>query len=104
MNFSPDPDIERAFNWMLSFLPADDWERRKSAIETHLEGLFASPNEADTDRFYRLVGTEDRIAWYLYLVQTSQHEPYRTEVHQASRVLPVFKKLGTELTQLLSIR
>jgi hypothetical protein len=102
--FSPDPEIERAYNWLLSFLPSGEWDRRRSAIEEHLESILApKPSLADAPPFYRLIGTEDRIGWYLYLVETSQHEPYRTEVHQASRVLPVFKQLGSDLDQLLKI-
>jgi hypothetical protein len=33
---SVDPDIDRAFKWFLSFLPAGQWEVRKAAIEQHL--------------------------------------------------------------------
>lgn len=99
-----DPEIESAFDWLLGFLPAGEWERRKSLIESHLENLLKpKPSTADATGFHRLVGAEDRVAWYLYLVETSQHEPYRTEVHQASRVLPVFKRIGEDLDRLRKI-
>jgi hypothetical protein len=101
---SPDPDIERAFDWILSFLPSGEWKRRRLAIEKYLESLFhPKPTGASITGFNRLIGTEDRIGWYLYLVETSQHEPHRTEVNQASRVLPVFKRLGMELDRLMQI-
>jgi hypothetical protein len=105
---SADPDIERTFHWLLSFLPSGEWERRRSAIEQHLESILfpkVKPNlsEAERAQFHRLIGTEDRIGWYLYLVETSLYEPYRTEVNQASRVLPIFRRLGTELDLLQKI-
>jgi len=101
---TPDPDIERAYEWLQSFLPPGEWDTRKSLIEEHLEVLFKpKASMAEANGFHRLVGTADRIGWYLYLVQTSQHEPYRTEVHQASRVLPIFKRIGADLDELLKI-
>ncbi|MBI1914866.1 MAG: hypothetical protein HYS12_09030 [Planctomycetes bacterium] len=99
-----DPDIERAYNWFLSFLPAGEWTARKAAIEQHLEAIFKpKKSRAEATDYYRLVGTEDRIGWYLYLVEMSLYEPYRTEVNQAARVLPVFSRLGSELDLLLKI-
>jgi hypothetical protein len=104
LNPDPDPDIQRAFDWLMSFLQPGEWDNRKSAIEKHLEAILKPmPRTSEIAPLRRLVGTEDRIGWYLYLVETSQHEPYRTEFHQASRVLPVFKRLGAELDQLLKI-
>jgi hypothetical protein len=92
-----DPDIERAFKWFLSFLPLGEWAIRKAAIERDLKAIFEStkPRAEGTD-YYRLVGTEDQIGWYLYLTETSLYEPRRTEVNQAARVLPVFQRLGMD--------
>jgi hypothetical protein len=56
-----------------------------------------------TSEYYRLVGNEDRIGWYLYLVETSLYAPSRTEVNQAARVLPVFSRLGSDLALLQTI-
>lgn len=101
LDFSIDPDIERAFDWLVSFLPRGQWAARKSAVEAHVESLLAP--SADSAKLHRLVGDNDQIAWYLYLVETSQHEPYRSEIHQSSRILPIFKRLGTDLEKLLVI-
>jgi hypothetical protein len=101
---SVNSDIERAFNWFLSFLPPGEWASRKAAIEQDLEAIFDStkPRAAGTD-FYRLVGPEDQMGWYLYLVETSLYEPRRTEVFQAARVLPVFRRLGMDIDVLPKI-
>jgi hypothetical protein len=101
---SVDPDIERAFNWFLSFLPPGEWATRKAAIEQDLEAIFDStkPRAAGTD-YYRLVGPQDQIGWYLYLTETSLYEPRRTEVNKAARVLPVFRRLGMDLDMLRRI-
>lgn len=102
--YTPDTDIERAFEWLLGYMSPGEWEKRRTEIEQHLESLLKpKASEAEVTEFYRLIGGEDRIGWYLYLIETSQHEPYRTEVHQASRVLPIFKRLGIDLDQLLEI-
>lgn len=105
IDHTPDLDIDRAFKWLTSFLPAGEWEQRKAKIEEWVEAVFTpKASAAEATGLHRLAGTEDRIAWYLYLVETSQHEPYRTEIHQAARVLPVFRRLGTDLDQLLKIK
>lgn len=93
-----DPDIERAFKWLLSFLPAGEWDRRRAAIDQHLEVLFKpKPSPAELTSADRLIGTRDRTGWYLYLIETSLYQPFRTEVNQAARVLPLFKRLGCDL-------
>src|SRR5262245_50231302 len=53
-----DPDIERAFKWLMSFLPAGEWNTRKAAIEQHLENIL-EPKQSRTEatEYYRLVGT-----------------------------------------------
>jgi hypothetical protein len=101
---TPDPDIEAAFRWLLSYLPSGEWAARRAAIEQHLETILeprTSPPPAAG--YYRLIGPEDQIGWYLYLVETSLYEPWRTEVNQAARVLPIFRRLGSELNVLRRI-
>jgi len=102
---APNSDIQRALEWFLSFLPAEEWKRRKAAIEAHLEDTFRPvSNIVGIDSLRRVVGTDDQIAWYLYLVETSLHEPYRIETEQAARILPVFERLGADLDRLTGIR
>jgi hypothetical protein len=103
---TPDPEVEAAFRWLLSYLPAGEWAARKAAVEQQLEAILI-PNAAPPPDagYYRLIGPEaDQISWYLYLVETSQHEPRRTEVNQAARVLPIFKRLGSELDLLRTVK
>lgn len=99
---TPDPDIERAFNWLVGLLPDGDWARRKAAVEEYVESLFKP--SADPTKLRRVVGSTDKIGWYLYLVETAQHEPFRTDVFQAARVLPVFKRFGIDLDKLQTIK
>jgi hypothetical protein len=99
-----EPDIERAFEWFISFLPAGEWTARKAAIEQYLAAILEPKrSRAEATDYHRVVGTGDRMGWYLYLIETSLYEPYRTEVNQAARILPVFSRLGSELDLLLKI-
>src|SRR5262245_5594932 len=101
---SENSDIERAVNWFLSFLPPGEWTRRRAAIEQDLEAIFTSTKpRPDGKDFYRLVGPEDQMGWYLYLAETSLYEPRRTELFQAARILPVFRRLGMDLDVLPSV-
>jgi hypothetical protein len=102
----PDPEVEAAFRWLLSYLPAGDWASRKAAIEEHLEAVLDPQSEAmPAAGYHRLIGPDaDQIGWYLYLAETSLYEPRRTEVNQAARVLPIFRRLGSELELLRTVR
>jgi hypothetical protein len=87
-------------------MPAGQWDSRRAAIEQHLEAILTPRASPPTDTgYYRLIGPEgDQIAWYLYLVETSLYEPRLTEVNQASRVLPLFRRLGSELDLLRTVK
>jgi hypothetical protein len=52
------------------------------------------PRPAEAPAFHRLIGTQDRAGWHLYLIETSLDKPFRTEVNQAARVLPIFNRLS----------
>ncbi len=99
---TPDPNIEAAYRWLLSYLPSVEWEARRAAIEQYLEAIFEpeAPSAAD---YHRLIGPEDQIGWYLYLAETSLYEPRQTEVNQAARILPILCRLGSELNLLRRI-
>jgi hypothetical protein len=69
-----------------------------------MEAIFDSTGpRAEGKQFYRLIGPEDQIGWYLYLTETSLCEPRRTEMNQAARVLPVFRRLGMDIDVLQRI-
>ncbi|MFW6114298.1 MAG: hypothetical protein ACOC7K_01000 [bacterium] len=101
---TPNPDIEAAYRWLLSYIPSSEWAARRTAIEQHLEAIL-DPNAlpAPSVGYHRLIGPRDQIGWYLYLAETSLYEPRRTEVNQAARVLPILLRLGSELSQLRRI-
>ncbi|MEP3481128.1 MAG: hypothetical protein ABJZ55_17905 [Fuerstiella sp.] len=92
-----DEDVERAFDWLISFLPMSDWTNRKARIHKFLEEALRPDTAITQDQIARLCGKDDAIAWYLYQVHMTQHEPCSAEPAQASRILPVFKRLGMNL-------
>jgi len=99
-----DPDVKRAFNWMVSFLNDSDWRRRSEQIEAQLEASHIphATCEAAID-FDPISVSDDRAAWYLYLVDAVLHAPLKYEPTQGARVVPIFKRLGADLDLLQSI-
>lgn len=56
---NPDPDVEAAFRWLLSYLLAGDWAARRAAVERHIEAMVtprATPPPGA--EYHRLVGPE----------------------------------------------
>lgn len=101
---NPDPEIERALKWFLDLIPSADWSRRKEAIEAYLRTLLApKPRREDAKELKPVSITDDRMAWYLYLVETSLYSPYQYEPIQGSRVLPIFKRFGSDFEKLVQI-
>lgn len=99
-----DPEIERAFDWIVGFLEPNDWANRITSIENQLEAVVsptAERAEAIVDQAISI--GDDRIGWYLYLVDTALHDVVKTEPAQGSRVLPVFKRLGAHLDLILAV-
>jgi hypothetical protein len=80
---TPDPDIEAAYRWLLSYLPVGEWQSRKVAIEEHLEAVLDPQAEKlSAPGYHRLIGPDaDQIGWYLYLAEPSLYEPRLTEVN-----------------------
>lgn len=100
-----DPDVERAFNWMVSFLGADDWRHRIDAIEAQIETTLTPHATREAATVHESVSiSDDRAAWYLYLVDTVLHAPLKYEPTQGARVVPIFKRLGTNLDLLNTIK
>ena len=99
-----DPDLENAFQWFLDFLSNDDWKRRVAAIEENIEmGIRPRTGDFDAEDFLATYSGTDRMAWYLYLLDTAQHAPLKYEAIQGARVIPIFKRLGTNLDLLKGI-
>lgn len=100
-----DPDIRRALSWLLSYLDPADWTARKAAIAAHIESLHeAREPPAELSPATAVTFADDRIAWYLFLAETVLTHPLSYEPIQGCRVLPIFKRLGSELDTLQGIR
>ena len=55
---SPDPEVEAAFRWLLSYLPTGGWESRRAAVERHIEAMVtpraAPPPDAKVSKVGRI--------------------------------------------------
>ena len=93
-----DADIENALQWFLGFLKIGDWKTRVAAIERNIEtARQPRTRNFDAGDYVSAYGGRDRMAWYLYLVDTALHDPLKYEPIQGARVLPIFKRLGADL-------
>lgn len=99
-----DPDVKRAFNWVASFLSDSDWRRRSEQIEAQLEASLTPHATREAAHAYEPISiSDDRAAWYLYLVDAVLNAPLKYEPTQGARVVPIFKRLGADLDLLKSI-
>ena len=101
---SDDADLENALQWFLKFLSDDDWKRRVDAIEENIEtSSQPKARKFQAEDYSSIYSGADRIAWYLYLLYTVQHNPLKYEPIQGARVIPIFKRLGADLDLLKGI-
>ncbi len=99
-----DPDTIRSFEWMVSFIDDLDWRSRIEEIETRLEENLPSQTKYEaTSVLGPITPSNDRAAWYLYLVDTALHAPHKYHPTEGARIVPIFKRLGTDLELLKSI-
>lgn len=105
INSNQDIEIENTYRWFKEFISEKNWERRKNEIEDYLSGIIrtSEPFSQPISEGTLVVIQKDQIGWYLYLVHTYLYEPYKYEYYQGARVLPIFKRLGTDLSLLKSI-
>jgi hypothetical protein len=100
-----DSDVERAFNWMVSILGIDRWRDKVDSIEAQLEAKLTPHAAREADKIYDAVLiSDDRAAWYLYLIDTVLHAPLKYEPTQGARVVPIFKRIGADLDLLKSVK
>lgn len=100
----PDPDVERAFKWLMSFQSGDEWSARKQSIEDALQTSWQSGGSSRWDvEFFRHVCAQDRFGWYLYIIENALYEPVNSEVNENARLSPVFRRLGEDLSLLRKI-
>ena len=99
-----DEDIEAALQWFLGFLNRSDWNTRVAAIERDIEtGIQPKTRDFNASDYVSVYGGGDRVGWYLYLLDTAQHDPLKYEPSQGARVVPIFKRLGADLALLKRI-
>ena len=99
-----DSDIARAFYWLKEFIGAEQWEDRKSQIEDYLDNILVPKQSRDDAKELKPISIyEDRIGWYLYLVETYLYYPHKYEPIQGARIVPIFKRIGADFEILKSI-
>lgn len=100
-----DNDVIGAWKWFMSFISDREWQKRKTAIENKIAVEFrtSNPFSEPLTEGTLLVIKEDVIGWYLYLIDMLINEPHKYEYFQGARVIPIFKRLGSDLERLKSI-
>ncbi|UEG55024.1 hypothetical protein LLH06_08610 [Mucilaginibacter daejeonensis] len=100
-----DEDLDRAIRWFLSFISKSDWEKRKALIENHIEQVLATAiglQNSDADSI-PIHFHQDKIVWYLYLMEKSLYDASSYEPVAGARVLPVFQRIGRNLEQMQQV-
>jgi len=97
-NYS-DADIERALNWLMSFMHEKHWPERFKEIENQLTEMIHNPGrEEKTTKDMKVIkNKKDQIGWYMYLMQKLTTDITKYESYQGARVAMVFKRIGMEL-------
>jgi hypothetical protein len=96
--------MERALAWFLSFVEQREWRQRVDRIEEQLSAVHRPhASRADAIKHGSVSIADDRVAWYLYLVDTALHDCVKYEPIQGSRVVPIFARFGHDLALLQSI-
>jgi len=93
-----DQDIISAYNWFRSFVSERGWSERKKKIEEDISIVFNDrPQFIDIRKGVLIAIQKDQIGWYLYLIYTAIHEPYKYDYTQGARIMPIFKRIGMNL-------
>lgn len=104
MQSADNPEVQRVFEWFLSFMKPAEWRSRKEAIEKHIEYIHKPKNCREKARNYESISfQQDKIGWYLYLAEMILTEPTKYEPIQGARVIPIFERLGTDFDLLRQI-
>ena len=104
LDIADDAAVQRALDWFLEPLEPNEWNRRKQAIEAHLESIQAARASHDVAGIPEPISiTSDKMGWYLYLAECLLSGTPTYEPTQGARVLPIFQRMGTDLKQLTEI-
>jgi hypothetical protein len=100
-----DPQMRRALAWFVDLMPVEEWASRRKAIEDHIEAMHAtrkSREEAQTHGSFSI--QDDRMGWYLYLMDALVNDVFRYETGQGSRVAPILHQIGHNFDAFLQLR
>lgn len=91
-----DPELRAAVNWLLSFVPPEEWQKRRFAALRHFVDAATgySPDPSGKGKFF---DDRDRFAWYLFLGQAILDHPRIYDHVYGSRVVPVLTAIGRNL-------
>jgi hypothetical protein len=96
--------LRRIHNWFLEPIGKEKWERRKEAIEDHLESIHTPFSTLPIDARLASMSVEtDRMGWYLYLLEAALNHPEKAEPTQGARIIPTFQRLGNDFDLLETI-
>lgn len=97
-----DPELRAAVDWLLSFIPPEEWKQRRFAALRHFVDAASgsSPDPSGKGRFF---DDRDRFAWYLFLGQAVLDHPVFYDYMYGSRVVPVFTAIGRNLELLRGV-
>lgn len=104
--FNGDVDLQKIFDWFMTFIHPAEWSKRKKAIEMKIAWQFENPMTRGKSMSEMVVfsNNDDTIGWYLYLVEKLLTDPSQYEVVQGARVIPVFKRMGADFEYLIKVK
>lgn len=97
----PDPDVEGWCSFLIDLIGADEWDRRRSDIHSHLREL-AESGQVDSLHSREWVPS-DTAAWHIYVCETYVRSPTEYPVGQGARHIPVVKSLTRDWPSLQNI-
>jgi hypothetical protein len=104
MQNTNNPELQRIFEWFLSFLKPTEWRECKKEIEKHLEYMHKPKKSRQEATNYESLSVQSyKMGWYLYLAEMLLTDPTKYEPHQGARIIPIFERLGTDFELLREI-
>lgn len=96
-----DSSLEEILRWLLSFMSHKEWKSRKTEIESYIESALHKREER---KFAEPISVyNDRVGWYIYLLEVYLENNTKYEPVQGARVLPIFQRFGIDIDVLKSI-
>lgn len=99
--WADDPELRRAVDWFKTYIPDDDWQRRRLAAFAWLHA--SAIGEIGKDEKGQFFDAGDAFGWYLFLAEATLDHLWNVEPMYASRVVPLFRAIGRSLPLLLEV-